>query len=459
MFHRISFNRLQVRISLVARFGLLIGLLLSLILGLAVSPLNKSLAAAGDLDPTFGVDGIVLTDIIAAHNIANDMAIQPDGKIVVVGQSYRLRGFASRFWTICRYSNDGSLDTTFGHDGSIATLFPKGNGGNPFGVAIQPDGKIVVAGLSEFAFGSMVVTRYETDGVLDKTFDDDGIAVVTFEGLLVGVEDIEIQTDGKIVLAGGGGADLGGGAVLSNFAVARLNTDGSPDLSFGDAGKLITEFGAASNAHDLAIQPDGKIVVSGEVQVPFIGPGFPTDFSDLALARYNADGSLDTSFNGSGKVITDVSDSTNYGNAVAVQSDGKIIVAGLVSLNPGENAELLARYDSNGLLDASFDSDGVTITPGGFAADSAIQPDGKIVVGRFSHDDFSTSRHNTDGSLDTSFGIDGVVITHFSNTTLSEASRICCTAIQADGRIVVAGFSDRRTPSKGDFALARYLGD
>jgi uncharacterized delta-60 repeat protein len=432
------------------------GLVLGLTFGLVILPFGKALAAAGDLDPTFGAGGLVITDILAAFNVANDMAIQFDGKIVVVGQTFRLRGFGPALWTMCRYNSDGSLDNSFDHDGKVTTLFPRGSSGNPLGVAIQPDGKIVVAGLSDFAIDRMVITRYESDGSMDKTFGGDGIAVLAFEGLLADVKDVEIQNDGKIILAGSGGPSLGD-AGYHRFLAGRLNSDGSPDGSFGNAGKVVTDFGAPSLAHDLAIQPDGKIVITGEVLIPFVGPGFPTDFVDIALARYEINGTPDVTFNGNGRVISDIFDRDNYGDAVIVQSDGKIIVAGLISAGFGVNAELLARYDSNGLLDPSFDSDGVIMTSGGWANDVAIQPDGRIVVVRFSHDGFSLSRHNPNGSLDVSFG-GGVVTTQFSTTRMG-SERSCCTVIQGDGRIIVAGFNDVASQTKGDFALARYLGN
>ena len=407
------------------------------------------LAAASDLDPTFGASGRVVTDLRSLSNQVNDIAVQPDGKTVVIGRSFvLLRPHAPNFWTVVRYKRDGSLDDSFGIGGSILSLFPGGKEGNPFCVAIQSDGKIVVAGLSEFAFGQIVIVRYRSDGSIDDTFDNDGIALVNFDGLLADVRDMAIQGDGKIVITGTGSA---AGSAL--FVLARLQPDGSLDETFGSGGTTITDFGTSAFANGLTIQPDGKIVVTGTVFLPFTFPPSP-DFSDFALARYRSDGSLDTSFNGDGKVITDVWDQGNFGDAVALQSDGKLVVAGAT-----RNTAMLLRYLPGGSLDPTFGADGVVIVSGRYANDVAIQQDDKpLITTAAAARGFTTTRLNANGSPDLSFGASGIVITGFASPPLG-ADFVCCLAIRPDRTIVVGGTSDNADRYEHDFALASLLAE
>ncbi|MFH1140349.1 MAG: delta-60 repeat domain-containing protein, partial [Chloroflexota bacterium] len=246
---------------------------------------------------------------------------------------------------LARCNADGSLDTSFGIGGKMTTDF--GDSGDFVGlVAIQSDGKIVAAGQSDYDFA---LARFNADGSLDTTFGTSGKVTTDFGGDDAG-ESMAIQSDGAIVMVGWSNA--GGNA---DFALARYNANGSLDTSFGTGGKVTTDFGGNSHGLSVAIQGDGRIVVSGNAVV-----GSPSDF---ALARYNANGSLDTTFGAGGKVTTDFGGAggADSGNSVAIQSDGRIVVAGFSNAG-GFNDFALARYNANGILDTTFGTGGKVTT-------------------------------------------------------------------------------------------------
>ena len=340
--------------------------------------------------------------------------------------------------------SDGSLDTSFGSGGTVTTVIGSSND-FAYSTAIQSDGKIVAAGYSLNGSNSdFALARYNVDGSLDTSFGSGG-KVTTAIGLY---EDFAystaIQRDGKIVVAGysfNGSND--------DFALARYNVDGSLDTSFGSGGKVTTAIGSSDEIYSVVIQSDGKIVASGN--------SWNGSNDDFALVRYNVDGSLDTSFGSGGKVTTAIGPANDYADSVVIQSDGKIVVAG-ASWNGENNDFALARYNVDGSLDTSFGIGGKVTTAIGSASDQAlsmaIQSDGKIVAAGFSEnesdDDFALVRYNVDGSLDTSFGIGGKVITAIG----SSFDYAYSVAIQSDGKIVAAGHS--WNGSDDDFVLARY---
>ncbi|MFN0277184.1 MAG: hypothetical protein ACKVRN_01140 [Pyrinomonadaceae bacterium] len=290
-------------------------------------------------------------------------------------------------------------------------------------------------------------------GSLDPTFGKGGVVITRGENPnhLNAASAMAIQSDGKIVVVGDGYT-----GTTRDFAVVRYNTDGSLDSSFGGTGIVLTPVG---NSHDqalsVAIQADGKIVVAGGSCNGVGNCG--NAGSSFAVVRYNPDGSLDTSFNGTGMVTTPIGNSSNYPFSVALQTDGKIVAAGY-TLNGSNSDFALVRYNTNGSLDLSF-SGGIVITPIGNSNDSAtsvaVQADGKIVAaGRTTNDtggsSFAVVRYTTFGQLDPSFGI---VTTSFGNA-YSGANAL---TIQWDGKIVAAGYSDNfPTPNaNADFALIR----
>ena len=410
---------------------------LPLVFILLLQLVTPVLASPGDLDLNFGTNGRVTTDFNGDYDSGHAVAIQSDGKIVVAGEVDF--GGIDHDFGMARYTYDGGLDTTFNTDGKVTTDFGSYDEGTA--IAIQPDGKVIVAGFSGTDFA---LARYNNDGSLDTSFGTDGKVTTDFGEYCVG-NAVAIQSDGKIIVAGYVWVYVDGELNdHSDFALVRYNSDGSLDTSFGTNGKVTTDFnGGSEEGKTVAIQSDGKIVVGGGYGV-------------FSLARYNSNGSLDTSFDTDGKVTTDFS---GFGFeqclAVAIQSDGKIVAVG-----EGNSVFTLARYNSNGGLDTSFDTDGKVTTDFGGSAHSravAIQPDGKIVVAGYTDDtgnpDFAVARYNSNGSLDTSFGTGGKETTDF-NSNYDYGTAV---AIQSDGKIVVAGSSDAGYTDSRDFALSRYI--
>jgi uncharacterized delta-60 repeat protein len=402
-------------------------------------------AAPGDLDPTFGNGGMVITGGVSLQlYTAWAMAIQSDGKIVVVGEGATPSFGLSWDFAVVRYNPDGSLDSSFGGTGIVITPVSI-NYDQATSVAIQSDGKIVVAGASYSSFG---VVRYNTDGSLDTSFNGTG-KVITSVGSFGGADSVAIQADAKIVVAG-----RSWDGSTSGFALVRYNSDGSLDTTFNGTGIVVTPGGGAGS---VAIESDGKIIVAGSS-----GNGSNAAFT---LVRYNADGTLDTSFNGTGKVITSIGNSGSGASDLAIQIDGKIVAAGY-SLTAPDNwttADFaLVRYNPDGSLDTSFGGTGKILIPdsnsGDYADSVAIQPNGKIVVAGSraiinTSYDFAVVRLNPNGSLDTSFNGTGKVITSVGNSY----DRASSVAIQADGKIVVAG--ETGPDEFKDFVVVRYQGD
>ena len=338
-------------------------------------------------------------------------------------------------FALVRYNANGTLDTTFSGDGKLTTDFGQSDSG--YSVTVQADGKILVAGESfDGTIGSFALARYNSDGTLDTSFGIGGTVKTYFYGSGYG-RSVIAQADGKIVVAGTSGLSSN-----FNFALARYNTDGTLDTSFGSSGMVTSDFsGQGDDAYSAVIQPDGKILVAGVSSSSSSGNNF-------ALARYNTDGTLDTTFSADGKVTTSFGTGIGtgaIGNSIALQADGRILVAG--SVVNGSNWDFaLARYNSDGTLDTSFSSDGMVTTSIGdvdMAYSVTVQADGKILVAGTSDSDFALARYNANGTLD------GMVTTYFGMS--SQGSSV---TVQPDGKILVAG-----TGNYSDFAIARYNAD
>jgi len=395
----------------------------------------------GTLDSGFDIGGKVMTAIGSGNDYARAVAIQSDGKIVAAGYYYG----ANNDFAVVRYNTDGTPDTTFGTGGKVTTDIG-GSGDYAYAVAIQSDGKIVVAGTSSNGTNNdFAVVRYNTDGTLDTTFDTDGKVTTAIGGSYDSANAIAIQSDGKIVAAGTSfnGAD-------DDFALVRYNTNGTLDTTFDTDGKVTTAIGGSYDyANAIAIQSDGKIVVAGSY--------YNGADDDFALVRYNTDGTLDTTFDTDGKVTTAIGSGSDSANAIAIQSEGKIVAAGYY-FNGTDFDFAVVRYNIDGTLDTTFDTDGKVTTAIGSGTDVAraiaIQSDGKIVAaGSYyngADNDFALVRYNTDGTLDTTFDTDGKVTTAIGSGSDS-ANAI---AIQSDGKIVAAGYYYNGTDN--DFALTRY---
>lgn len=412
--------------------------------------------AAGSLDSLFGTGGKVVTDL-GGFDEVHALVVQNDGKIIAAGTT----GFA---FGLARYNPDGSLDQDFGDGGKVTTdiyatpFFERVNA-----VALQPDAKIVVAG---FAGGGgtinsdFALARYNPDGSLDKGFGDRGKLTTQFQSFnsTESAFALAIQPDGRII-AGGTCSQI---FVLDQvFGVARYNIDGSLDATFGNGGKVTLTFVDPSDFSEviraLAVQPDGKIVAAGFVS------------NDFGMARFNSDGSLDASFGVGGKVRTDfgpgIGGRTDEALAIALQSDGHILLAGRSIQGVGDEDLALARYDSSGMLDAGFGVGGKVIadffpTGSGLLGDGLnsiiFQSDGKIIAGGLSdartRSDFGMIRYNQDGTPDSSFGSGGQVVTDFGTSRFGGSREaIYALALQADGKIIAAG-----EDGSADFALARY---
>uniref|UniRef100_Q3ARU1 SbsA Ig-like domain-containing protein n=1 Tax=Chlorobium chlorochromatii (strain CaD3) TaxID=340177 RepID=Q3ARU1_CHLCH len=398
------------------------------------------------MDNTFLSNGGIVTTDFGGSDSGSSIALQTDGKIIVAGES---SGGGDGGFTVVRYNADGSLDITFDGDGKVTTDF----GGLEYAtsVALQGDGKIVVAGykgISSSGGGDFALVRYNADGSLDITFDGDGKVTTDFGGWDE-AESVTIDSNGKIVVVGYTGISSSGGG---DFAVVRYNVDGSLDATFGAGGKVITNVGGEEYAHSVIVQSDNKIVVIGDTGISSSGA------SDFALVRYNNDGSLDTTFGVSGKVTTNL-DFGDFVGGATMQSDGKIVVVGesysLADMAvSGDQDFVLVRYNTDGSLDTSFADDGTLVADfgGGESATSvAVQADGKIVVtgdsfpaGGSGDSNVIVVRYHTDGTLDTTFSENGFVKTVVGE---SEGNSV---VVQSDGRILVAG------QSNGDFSLVRY---
>jgi uncharacterized delta-60 repeat protein len=431
--------------------GLLLALTASALVIASSAPVQ---AAGGELDRRFGGDGKVTTDVTRGFDGATDIALQPDGKLVVAGEADNKFGLA-------RYRPDGTLDRSFGHGGTVITDVATGNDWIT-AVAIQANGKIVAAG-DVFRHGdlTLALVRYRANGRLDPTFGRGGMVI---GGTPRYDPDIVIQATGKILIAGSEGA---------SFVLARYDPGGSLDPTFGTAGVVTTDvpdglpYGGA-----LALLPDGRIVLAGESSHP--------DYSNVVnVLRYDPDGVLDTTFGVEGLATADLTEGPDYADSVAIQPDGKIVVAGKAGFCCEYTGSFgLARFDVDGTLDSSFGTGGIVITnftgtnggpPDDYASEVAIQSDGKIVAagvagaGWGSVATFALARYDTDGTRDGTFGLNGKVTTRFRTMGPSPDVYVGAFAhaivIQPNGKIVAVGTHDweRNGSLAGTFALVRYL--
>jgi uncharacterized delta-60 repeat protein/uncharacterized repeat protein (TIGR01451 family) len=434
----------QLHAAARSTIGLLAAILLVLAASVVMAPAAR--AAAGDLDPSFGLAGKVTTDFAGNGDLASAVAIQPDGQIVLAGAALG----TTQDFALARYKTDGSLDPAFGTGGKVRTDFAGGSD-QAYGVVVQPDGRIVAAG----GTGSVwELARYNPDGTLDVTFGIGGKVTTDF-GLFPfeWAHAVVLQPDGKIVVAGTATPQPG----PFDFAVARYNLNGTLDTTFGTGGKVTTDlappFGSTDFAYAAALQADGKIVVGGFSS----GNGL-----DFALVRYTANGSLDGTFGSGGRVLTNLGGDQDEVHALALQPDGKIVAAGKSGNQCclGSFSFALARYTTGGSLDSTFGTAGKVTTDFAGSHDAAhgvlVQPDGKILaVGESlpggavpgASFDFALVRYEPAGSLDPSFGTGGKVITDFPGRN----DHAYAAALQADGKIVAAG------DSFPDFALVRYF--
>ncbi len=403
----------------------------------------------------------MVTEFPSSYSGARAVAVQADGRIVAAGFAHTNNSIISDF-ALTRYDASGALDPTFGTGGRVRTDFG-GRFDEALAVAVQPDGRVVVAGNSSDANGSdMAVARYNSDGLLDTSFDGDGMALVDF-GSEASARAVALQPDGRIVLAGGVLQPVGGGCCVSDFALVRLTSVGVLDSSFDGDGRVVTDFLAgADNGHDVAqavqVQADGRIVAAGAGVAGVVSV-------DFAVARYLADGSLDLTFSDDGLVTTDFVGYFDEIRDLAVDTGGRIVTGGQSCEFPGNADEVcdfgLARYTSNGTLDRRFGRKGRVRTDLGADLSEGIrgvvvQADGRIVAAGDTSgpgaSDVGLTRYRSDGRLDRGFGVNGVVITPVSPST----DEVGGLELQADGRLVVAGTT--AISQIFGFFVSRYLG-
>lgn len=392
------------------------------------------------LDQSFGTNGKVTTGGPNPEE-ARSIAIQSDGKIVVAGSG---TGSNTDF-SVARYLANGTLDTSFGGTGFGLTDL-QGNTDNGMAVAIQSDGKILMTGDSTGpgGFVSFATVRYLSDGSLDATFGTGGKVITQFTPGLNFAKSVVVQPNGKIIVAGH--VQNPG---LFDFGIVRYEANGTLDTTFGIGGKVITDL---LGSHDFALsaklQADGKIVVSGQSRNG-------TDW-DFAAVRYNVDGSLDATFNGTGKATADVSGPSESVSGSAIQPDGKIIIVGM-SANGSDYDLAMVRFGAGGTLDPTFGSGGkVNLNIGNDnnnASSVEVQSDGKLIVAGITSNgtdnDFTLHRFNSDGTLDLTFNGSGMVAVDFQNSFDTPNA----VAIQPNGKVVLAGST---IVTNFDYALARF---
>lgn len=398
---------------------------------------------------TFSATGKITTELGGLADDAQALKFQPDGKFVTAGTGGGLN------FSVARYNADGSLDNSFHGNGKVITVIATDVESRVFDLAIQADGKILVAGVLYNGNGfnlDFALVRYNPDGSLDNGFGSNGIVITDFSG---GREDqiqsVLLQPDGRIVVAGWSfnGTDY-------DFVLARYMPNGNLDPGFGNAGKVVTDFaGRDDKAYAVALQSDGKIVVGGESD-----NGTNNDF---ALARYTSVGLLDTGFDGDGLVVTDMNGQDHL-TSILIQADGNIVAAGAEDASlftagrttgDAPNGNLaLARYTPNGSLDNRFGQNGKVSTDLGSYADVAtdvtLQSDGKLVVAGQNGDngDFTVLRYLNNGNLDpTFFGTESRSIDFNNRPDFPHAIEISSENIYVAGRTSGA--------AGDDFALAR----
>jgi uncharacterized delta-60 repeat protein len=382
--------------------------------------------AAGDLDTTFGSGGKKSISFGGTDH-ATAVLVQPNGRIVVAGGGGPRSSFC-----VARLRSNGKLDPTFGSGGKRTFSFGRENE-SAFGAALQADGKILVVGDADFR---VAVARLKTDGSLDKTFSEDGKKVFTW-GSLSRATGVLPLPNGKIVVTGFSGPETG------NVKAARLTAAGALDTTFGSGGIATADFGGDDFGLSAARQANGRIVIAGLSR-----PTLSNDPSTAVVARLRTNGALDPDFDGDGRLTLTGMPSAS---AVVVQPDRKILVAGYA---PDGSVMMLMRLNPNGTPDPTLGGDGTaTVDFGGnddFCNAMALQADGKIVLaGYIAGGLVAVARLNSDGSPDGTFSTDGRATIDFGDATFGNA-----VALQGNGRIVVAG--DLTAGDK--FAVARLRG-
>lgn len=295
------------------------------------------LNADGSPDTAFGTQSVATVAMGSDYDLGRSIALQPDGRILITGLAAGIGGFQAG---VVRLNVDGSLDTTFNGTGKL--LVPGSSPMAPHtGVAVQADGKVVMAWTTwNGTDPDFAVMRFNADGSADTSFSGDGLADIVAPGAEALFAGLAVQQDGKILLAGSTQTGM-----EKHLTVLRLNADGTLDTAFNGTGQVVIPVGTGSSlVYAMALQPDGKILVAG---------GAVGSAVDYAVVRLNTDGSLDTSFNQTGKVLVPVRTGNDAAYALSVQPDGKILLLGD---GPGNTGMAVVRLNADGSVDTTFDS-------------------------------------------------------------------------------------------------------
>ena len=423
---------------------------------------SRLLFAAGDFDLTFSGDGAALVDFGSANETGSSVLTLPGGKVIVGGSVGTTGTNTDDVFALARLNADGTLDTTFGGgDGIVTADF--GPDADLESLALAPDGRIVAVGRVDNAAAGTdfdwAVTRFTADGVVDTTFGGDGTVTTDFSFFRDSAYGVDVQPDGKIVVTGVVTR------VDTDIAVARYNVDGSLDSGFNDDGRTFVDFSRTDFASAIKVQPDNKLVVVGSL----VQPG---SYRRFALVRLNADGSLDNTFDGDGQATADYG-AAAFAKDVEIQSDGKYVVGGWFDSNPDPFGDefhdfIIARFNANGSVDSGFGTGGRTVFAGtgGDALRSyglEIQQNGRILLGGTTKDDTGrtfggVARVTTTGLPDTTFGPGGLREFTIPGTTAG-TSVIHDLELDPDGRIVLGGYPMTTAGGGTDFAVVRLLND
>ena len=377
----------------------------------------------GNADLSYGINGC--TSYTYMRN--PHATLQQDGKIVITGTT----SSSPDDIVLARYNVNGTIDSSFANNGTLYIDYNSNSHDQSAAIAVQDDGKILIGISTEDAnyATTYAVLRFKDDGSFDSTFSGDGRQKI---GVVVSA--LAVQADGKIIAAGANNSYLG------QFSLTRLNTDGSTDSTFGTNGTVITDFNLSylGIINALVVQNDNKIIAAGYVYRCGIQPCHQIQF---ALARYNPNGDLDSTFHGNGKQQTPFSGSA-IANSVALQADGKIVLAG-TNTTVDSSFFALVRYNINGKLDATFNGDGKLLSDFTHQQDNAnsvaIQNDGKIVVAGSVNNylSFDIARYNVDGTFDNTFGSNGNIIDNYKSS--SHFTQFDHAGMQPDGKVVAGG--------------------
>lgn len=410
-------------------------------------------AQSGEIDATFGTAGKVINGMGTNVNSANCVVFQPDGKFLV-GGTY-ISNYGNNDFALARYNANGALDVSFGTDGKVVTAFGNSNNNHIYSLYILPDGKILAYGITGTTSltPKSVIVRYNSNGSIDTAFGTQGKVFSNLFPYSTSGNKLAIQPDGKIVLA----------AIKTHqddpnyyFGVERYTADGAIDTTFGTNGQAVTSFGTGrSIPFSTIVQPDGKILVSGS---------YYQSSAIMGIMRFNTNGTLDASFDGDGKVTTSFGAGTYSEGIQAFMADsGKIILAGTV-YGAATRSFGVVQYNANGSIDTGFDGDGKATSA--YASDLdysningvARLADGKFLVVAKPSDvmatasDFVVRRYNSNVTPDTGFGTNGRVQATI-DTGLNEALSV---AVSATDEILIAGSVRPADNSYNSSAVIKY---